>query len=136
MRALMIKHRSLPQAPEAELLGLTWQSEASSGSDRWPRSYVVSLHIPAQSTLSLRKAGKPRSLSESWRGRLAYTRAVPLDGVAALPYAPSFPTYALHVMLYKCHSRRYRSLTAWQRFARQSPEHKCRWRSLSPKIIW
>lgn len=23
-----------------------------------------------------------------------------------------------------------------QRFAHQSPEHECRWRSLSPKIIW
>ena len=114
MRALLNRHRFLPQACQAGLLGLTWQDEASSGSNRWPCSYIVSLHIPEQSTSSLRKVGVPRSLSESWRGRLANTRAVPPDGASGLPYATSFPTYPHHERLHDCLGRRYRGLTAWQ----------------------
>lgn len=114
MRALLNRHHFLPQAFQAGLLGLTWQDEASSGSNIWPRSYIVSLRIPEQSTSSLRKVAVPRSLSESWRGRLANTRVVPPDGASGLPYATSFPTYLHNETLHNFLGRRYRSLTAWQ----------------------
>ena len=62
MRALLNRHLFLPQASQAGLLGLTWQDEAFSGSSRWPRSYIVSLRIPEQSTSSLRKVDVPSTL--------------------------------------------------------------------------